>query len=195
MDFDEEGGQEELFSPIRDLDFAGLLMADLQNDLTGRVSRYRQLADLSESLGTGGSMMPGGEVSYIHWTEARSSFVNGNFAATVLLTQSLAEHFLASWLHMSSEDVTLPSRIQFKDTVNRLLEQGYIYASLAVDLRRLVDLRNPLSHYRNMDDPTSLARRSFDAKTMVVEQTYRDAQFAIGVAVKLIGLPPFRIGA
>ena len=95
-DFD----QADLLSPLSDFDLVGLLLADMHHDLPGKVSRYRQLVDLSSSLGADGAIITGGETSIAHWSEARSSFVHGNFAATVLLAQGLAEHLLASYLSL-----------------------------------------------------------------------------------------------
>jgi len=59
-----------------------------------RVMRYRQLAD----LGRNGTMIFG-PAAALAWGEARSSFVNGNFVATALLCQSMAEQLLPSFLH------------------------------------------------------------------------------------------------
>jgi len=39
-------------------------------------------------------MLPGGQVAFAAWVEAKSSFVHGNYVATVLLCQSLAEQVL-----------------------------------------------------------------------------------------------------
>ncbi len=39
--------------------------------------------------------------AYSAWMEARSSFVNGNYIATVMLCQGLAEQMLASHLTLS----------------------------------------------------------------------------------------------
>ena len=186
--------QFEIFSPLSDLDFAGVLLADLHNDLSDRVSRYRQLADLSSSLGSDGSIISGGEVTYTHWAEARSSFVNGNFAATVFLCQGLAEHLLASFIHISSMGDSFPPKISFQETIKRALKQELISVEDEANLRKLMDLRNPLSHYRTMDDPSSLTRRSLDNRVQATQQLEQDAQFAIGMAVRLLNLPSFRIG-
>ncbi len=84
--------QEELFSNATDPELARVLIADLHNDLLGKVSRFHQLQDLSLALGEAGTMMPGGEVVLAGWLEARASFTHGNFLTTVLVCQSMAEH-------------------------------------------------------------------------------------------------------
>jgi len=65
--------QTDLFSSISDLEFARLLLADLHDDLIGKIARFRQLNDLSVAFGRHGSMIPGGETAFAAWTEARTS--------------------------------------------------------------------------------------------------------------------------
>jgi hypothetical protein len=64
----------------------------------------------------------------------------------------------------------------------------------ATDLLRLMDLRNPLSHFRDLNDPTNLSRRALSTMEPAEEHLRRDAIFAIGLAVRLLALPPFRLG-
>jgi len=66
--------------------------------LLGKVRRFRYLHDLGEENGRR-TMLFGGHVTYNAWIEARSSFVHGNYVATVLLCQSLIENLLAAFLH------------------------------------------------------------------------------------------------
>ncbi|HKY80806.1 MAG TPA: hypothetical protein VJM09_04960, partial [Sphingobium sp.] len=87
--------ESDLLSPIDELGFVRLLLADLHDDLTGKIARFRQLTDLSGSLGSSGTMLPGAYTTGAAWREARTSFVQGNFVATVMLCQGLAEHVLA----------------------------------------------------------------------------------------------------
>jgi hypothetical protein len=54
-----------------------------------------------------------GTVAALAWGEARSSFVNGNFVATVLLCQSMVEQLLASFLSSGLESDDLPRRVTF----------------------------------------------------------------------------------
>jgi hypothetical protein len=89
---------------------------------------------------------------------ARTSFVHGNFIATVLLCQSLAEHLLAAHLNMFERD-RLPGRIAFQETLKRCVAARIISSEDEGDLRHLMGLRNPLSHFRDINDPNSLSRR------------------------------------
>jgi hypothetical protein len=184
--------QRDLLSEATELDFAQMLLADLHHDLTGRIARFRQLADLSAVLGSNGAMISG-EVAAAAWGEARSSFINGNFVATVLLCQAMAEQALASFLGLASDDEPLPLRIAFRDTLSRCEARAIITANDSRDFARLADLRNPLSHHRNLDDPANLSRRAINDRIAGEEQLRRDATFAISMAVRLLALPAFRV--
>lgn len=189
-----DSDQADILSPLSDLDLAGLLLSDMHQDLAGKVSRYRQLVDLSSSLGSDGAIITGGETSIAHWGEARSSFVHGNFAATVLLAQGLAEHLLASYLSIGIEAEPLPERISFRETLRRCRARNVVSEKDESDLHRLMSLRNPLSHYRSINDPVNLSRRAMTDRISATEHLGRDATFAISMAVRLLSLPAFRIG-
>lgn len=190
----DDADQGDIPSEIGELDLVRMLLAELHHDLPGRVGRYRQLTDLSANLGSYGAMIAGGEVAYAAWCEARSSFVHGNFVATVMLCQALAEQMLAAYLNMGPDDELLPRKVTFRETLTRCEGKGILSAADVRDLQRLADLRNPLSHHRHIDDPTNLSRRVIDERIAGEEHLRRDATFAISMAVRLLALPAFRIG-
>ena len=125
---DEEGHntQADLLSGISDLDAVSHLLADLHDDLPEKVTRLRHLADLGEALGTQGTMLFGGVTTFNAWAEARSSFVHGNFAAAMLLCQSLVENLLAAFLHAGLMMEDLPPRTAFRDTLMRCQDRNLV---------------------------------------------------------------------
>ena len=185
--------QPDLLSDLHDLDFVRLLLAEMHDDLRGKVSRFRQLEDTVSAIGSRRSMIPGGEIAYAAWVEARSSFVHGNFVATVLLSQALAEQMLAAMLIMGLDAEPIPAKIIFRDTLARCRKRDFISEQDATDLERLMNLRNPLSHHRLFDDPTNLSRRAVDGRVSGEEHLRRDATFAISMAVRLMALPMIRL--
>jgi hypothetical protein len=189
-----DGTQGKLLSPLNDIDVVRVLLADLHDDLSGKVARFHQLADLSGVLGSTGTMLPGGETAYAAWIEARASFVHGNFVATVMLCQGLAEHVLAAELVWGIHGEELPKKISFQETLRRSLARGVLSQNDVDDLRRLMDLRNPLSHFRNIDDPSNLSRRAVGSALSAQTHLLRDATFAVSMAVRLLALPEFRLG-
>lgn len=189
----KESEQPDLFDGVKDVDLTRWLLADLHDDLHGKLARFRQLTDLSVTLGPGGTMISGGETAYAAWIEARTSFIHGNYVATVMLCQSLAEHMLASYLELGLGGEPLPNRIKFIETLERCVQREIIAESDAADLKRLMSLRNPLSHYRSLDDPSNLSRRSLTSQETALDHLSRDASFAISMAVRLLSLPSFRL--
>jgi hypothetical protein len=139
-------------------------------------------------------LLPGGQVALAAWTEARASFVHGNYVATVLLCQSLAEQVLAAHLSIRLNREELPNRISFQETLRRCIAENVLSKQDSKDLRRLMELRNPLSHYRNLDDPSNLSRRSLDTRSSEGRHLRDDATFGISIAVRLLALPAFRLG-
>lgn len=188
------GHEPDLLSEISDFDLVRHLLADLHDDLSGKIARFRQLVDLSHALGSSGTMLFGGDVTDAAWQEARWSFIHGNFAATVLICQGLAEHLLGSFLHAALLIDDFPKRVSFAETVRRCQERNVISDLDATDLRRLMNLRNPLSHFREINDPASLSGRVLSTMEPAQEHLRRDASFAIGLAVRLLALPAFRLG-
>ncbi|CUB00942.1 hypothetical protein [Pannonibacter indicus] len=188
------GNQPDLLSDLSDLDFVRYLLAEMHDDLTGKVSRFRMLTDFGCEMGPNGTMIFGGQAAYHAWVEARSSFVHGNFAATILLCQGLVEHLLAAYLHAGLMMDDIPERISFRETLRRCRERGVISDQDIADLQKLMDLRNPLSHFRHVHDESNLDRRAFDTGQHAMDLMRHDAVFAIGLAVRMLAKPAFRLG-
>lgn len=186
--------QLDLFSNISDLDAFSHFLADLHGDLPGKVTRFRHLADVEGALGPQGTMLFGGSATFNAWTEARSSLVHGNFVATILLCQSLAENLLAAFLHAGVMTDELPSRIAFKETLKHCRDRNLISGQDTSDLERLMNLRNPLSHFRAIADGQNLDRRAMINGSRPETLIEQDAWFAIGVAVRILAKPQFRLG-
>lgn len=190
---DEEGAQADLFSGLSDVEAARLLLADMHEDLRGRIERLRYLNDLSIDLGAGGTMLFGGLTTYHAWTEARSSFVHGNYVATIILSQSLAENLLAAFARTAGSDES-KGKVQFRETLEQCYGIGLLSHQDVGDLKRLTSVRNPLTHFRHIDDEHNLQRRSMSAGKDAVDLLRNDAWFAIGLAVRMLAKRPFRVG-
>ncbi len=186
--------QPDLLSDLSDLDAVRHLLADLHDDLPGKVGRFRMLTDLGGQMERSGTMIFGGHAAYHAWVEARSSFVHGNYVATILLRQGLVEHLLAAYLHAGLLVDAIPDRIQFADTLRRCRDREVISDDDVTDLRRMMALRKPLSHFRHVDDGSNLDRRSIDESRSVDDLLRHDAIFSIGLAVRMLPRPAFRLG-
>lgn len=140
-------------------------------------------------------MLFGGHTTEAAWTEARSSFVHGNFAATVLLCQALVENLLAAFLHDGLLMDDLPPRVRFEETLNRCRARNLITEEDGRDLKRLMALRNPLCHFRPVSDSQSLDGRALASGLHAQTIIERDAAFAIISVVRILAKPSFAIGS
>ncbi|KPF75592.1 hypothetical protein IP78_13545 [Brevundimonas sp. AAP58] len=191
QDFDD--GEGDLLSPLTETEFLQLLLRDFHDDLPGRITRLRYLADQAGTLGSAGAMIVGGSPAYNAYTEARSSFVNGNYAATIILCQAMAENLLAAAVRLDGTEV--PNRVAFAETLRLCEAKGYVTRPDCEALKKLANLRNPLAHYRSLDDPTHVDRRSLNEKTHFLEILERDAFFAVALIMHILSKRPFRIGS
>lgn len=183
--------QADLLSGIDDVSLMSFLLEDLHDDLLGKVQRFRYLHDLGEQNGRR-TMLFGGHVTHNAWIEARSSFVHGNYVATVLLCQSLIENLLAAFLHGGLLN-ELPPRLQFDETLKRCKAAGILTDNDVNELKELVALRNPLTHFRSVDDDRNLDRRSIATGRYTSDILSKDAWFSIALASRMMGKPQFRL--
>jgi len=184
----------DLLSGISDIDALSHLLADLHNDLAGKVTRFRYLADLGEALGSQGTLFFGGTVAFNAWIEARFSFIQRNFAATILLCQSIVENQLAAFLDCGLMIEGNKPRITFRSTLKLCQDHSLISKEESIDLERLLTIRNPLSHYRTLDDDQNINRRAATAGQRFEALIEQDAWFAIGLVMRILAKPQFRLG-
>ena len=80
-----------------------VLLADLHDDLDGRVERLRILIAIESDFGGGrGLLLPGGMPAQFAFVETRQAFVAGNFLSVILLSQCMLENVLAAQIGMES---------------------------------------------------------------------------------------------
>jgi hypothetical protein len=177
------------------------LLADLHDDLEDRVTRLRQLMALEYDFGSNrGLLLPGGSPAYTAYSETRQAFVQGYFLSVILLSQYVLENALAS--HISIEALsaeihghsptTISQRPSFRETIKACRLSGLIDDSDERDLVRLAKLRNALTHFRTVDDPSHLDRRAIQEHRAAGALCEDDARFAIGVFIRILAKPDFR---
>lgn len=160
---------------------------------------------LDADFGGSGVMLPGGPTTHLAYIEARSSFVAGNFLATILLSQGLIENLLGGHLSLDNvsrevrnlaprESKPLGSRPKIRPLLEHALEAGIVDSRDIENVNRLMNLRNPLVHFRNVDDPTNLTRRAMMEGVPHEQIMYDDARFAISTVVAFVGKTHFAIG-
>jgi hypothetical protein len=191
MNMDDDQPQGDFLSSVTDISMMRFLLEDLHDDLLGKVQRFHYLNDLGEQNGRR-TMLFGGQITHNAWVEARSSFVHGNYVATVLLCQTLIENLLAAFLHGGLMN-ELPSLIKFDETLRRCRVAEILTDQDVIDLKELAALRNPLTHFRNVDDDRNLDRRSIATGRFTSDILSRDAWLAITLASRMMGKQQFRL--
>jgi hypothetical protein len=89
--------------------------------------------------------------------ELRSSFLNGNYMATILCCQTFIEHSLAGGYALNGQDALV--EIGFRNLIDRSLADGRLSAGLATSLHDLREMRNPYIHPRIAPNRQSLLDR------------------------------------
>jgi hypothetical protein len=112
--------------------------------------------------------------------------------ATVLLCQSLIENVLAAFLQMDLSD-KLPRRVRFGQVLGRCHVYGLLSKEEVTEMKKLADIRNPLTHFTNVDEERHLERRSIQTGRAAGEVLGQDAWFAITLAMRTLAKEPFRL--
>ena len=106
----------------------------------GRYSRSQFL----DALADGRTFMLPAEMGFL-LEEARSSFVNGEFTATLLLVLSFIEHWLAPGMVQHRQSKTA-ARSRISDVLKHLRKTGELPLFLIDRIDRLREVRNPFTH-------------------------------------------------
>jgi hypothetical protein len=178
------------------------LLADLHDGLEGRVARLRLLMALEFDFGNGQRLLlPGGTPAHTAYIETRHAFVVGNFLSVILLSQCLLENVLAAQVGLDAVSLEIhgctptpqKDRPGFKETIAACRASGLLNDEDARDVIRLADLRNALAHFGTVADPSHLDRRSISERRAAAEICEDDARSAIGVFIRILAKPTFRL--
>lgn len=150
------------------------LEADEEITRSARHIRSRFL----DALAQGRTFMLPAEMGFL-LREARSTFVNGEFTATILLALSFIEHWLA-WRVILRQGSKKAARSGVRAVLDYLRESQEFPPFLIEHIDRLREIRNPFAHPRP-GDPNRIdlvSRRSAEGDHGFME---REAQRALGL--------------
>ena len=116
--------------------------------------------------------------SHLAFDEARTTFVNGDHVAVLLLAQAFAEHRLQGDLMSLGEEKV--ARAGMTRILKHVKRNSLLHPHLVSRLEKLRDIRNPFTHSRP-EDPNRIDRRMFDAGTHHFELLERDARDALSL--------------
>ncbi|WP_395503632.1 hypothetical protein [Ectopseudomonas mendocina] len=140
-------------------------------------ARARNLAFICEVAPDAGFMMPS-ETFHV-FTEARDSFVNGLYVATLLLSQAFIEHRLQSFMHEIGESQIADKGLNA--IVKRLLEIRPTHKFILSKIDKLRAFRNPFTHLKSFDHPHTITQVSLAQKTHPNEVLYQRAKDSIAI--------------
>lgn len=139
-----------------------------------RGERIQRIIWLAEHEDLPGAIM--GRVETLHLLrEARGAFVDGHYAATLLLAISVINHSLI-------EELQFRNGIQGDPGLQKVLakseELNFLPAEWFAPIRQLVSRRHPFVHFKEEDHEHGLGERIMLEKThpaLLLEQDARDA--------------------
>lgn len=154
-----------------------LIPALMWYDDRSRLTRAKRI-EWASSLYFPEGIMEGELVQLSLMEEARFSFVNGQFLATVICSASALEHLLV--VKLKEIEVSLS-----KPTLGALIQKAddkKLLPSRVIDcLRELNELRNPIVHRRDPKDQSTLVSRYLQKKIHPNALKEDDARFALKV--------------
>lgn len=163
-------------APMRlDVDFATGWLAE--HDELVRNDRVRRLRKTIAIYPEDGFVMP--LDTYAVFSEARSTYINGDFVATVMVAQAFVEHRLQAYLEARGERQL--ARAGLARILRFIRKRGLLDPVVVRGLDHLRNIRNPFAHLRPFDDPHGLGRRSLDQRIDPSELMEREAFTALSL--------------
>ena len=122
------------------------------------------------------------------FNDARDCFINGQFAACIIVCQSLLEHRFKGLYRMAGDDNII--NISFKNLINKIIDDKILPDFLASKLNNLRIKRNPLVHMS--DDPLGYYfRKSGEKKKNPDEILEQDAKETFLLTFEIFNGIPF----
>ena len=170
--------QRDLFGDKAQLQIDKLTSNLQRQDRHTFKSRLERLKFLDSIYPRGVSMFGRMEPIFI-FQEARLTFLNGAFIATILLCQAFIEHWLTSYLSGKIETDELPKTLQ--GMLQQCRKEGIIHDYLIEKIESLRVVRNPFTHPKSEDHQFVLSRRIFKMNLPPEEILEEDAKNALSL--------------
>jgi hypothetical protein len=120
--------------------------------------------------------------SRLLFEEAKTTYVNGEFIATILLCQAFIEHWLTVLCERNVAE--LPKNLEGLLTV--CCKEGLVHPYVLEKINDLRLIRNPLTHRKSSEYPYSISQRMVDMKVDREELLENDAKKAIEIMFTLL---------
>jgi hypothetical protein len=162
------------------------LEADIRAaDDSSLVERIERLRFLEEEFGPPSEMgLAGGIGALLAIGELKSSFLCGNYMATIFLCQTFVEHSLAGPFALAGEDEHVEKGMS--SLIDVSLARNSISSTLAARLHELREMRNPYTHPRILQKKPSLLDRVIKTTQNPFSMAEADATEAIRIVVDFL---------
>jgi hypothetical protein len=141
--------------------------------LPARLDRLRHLQTIFPK---GYSFLSALETAFV-FDEAKMTYINGEFIATILLAQAHIEHRLQGYV--ASRGGCRLAKAGLARITEFLRTHDFLHVFLLDRIDRLRKIRNPFTHLQDSDYPYSLTRRSLERHNDWAETLREDAEFAL----------------
>ncbi len=118
------------------------------------------------------------EMHYLHF-EAIKSFINGQFVAVLLLSQSFIEHWLEDRIEESK--IKRYGNHSLAIVIKAMKEKNSTNINLLNKIDRLRKIRNPFVHYKPSNYEFNVMNLSIPNKIMPDDVLYKEAKEAISL--------------
>ena len=152
---------------------------------TDRLKRLRIISDVVTS--PSGYLLPSAE-SFFLFEDAKNCYINGQFAACILVCQSLLEHHLKVLYRAAGKNNI--TRIGFKKLLGYVITDKILPEFVTLKLEGLRKKRNPLVHMA--EDPLGYYwKKALELNCKVEDLLEQDAKDAILLTFEIINRRPF----
>jgi hypothetical protein len=121
---------------------------------------------------------------YYLFTEARYSYVNGQYIATILLSQSLIEQWLCGVL--IEKGYPVKENAGLSEIIKSLRKHHLLHNLLVDKIEYLRKIRNPFVHLKPMTHPDNLDHRSINQGIYHQVLAEKDAREALALMYEIV---------
>jgi len=147
-------------------------------DSTSFTARLERLQYINKIVPKNISFIYSFEMHYL-LSEAVKCFINGQFVATILLSQSFIEHWLED--RIGKDKVKKYGNHSLANIIKAMKENNSVHISLLDKIDRLRKIRNPFVHYKPSDYEFNIMKLSYPKKVKPEDVLCKEAKDAISL--------------
>lgn len=156
----------------------GLSVLLKKEDASSFAERLERVKYLDKIMPSSLGLLLSDEMHYI-LAEVNVSFISGQFVATILLTQSFIEHWLAN--RVAKAKLKKYGRSGLDSILKAMIENDTANIGLLKKIDRLRKIRNPFVHSKSFNDEYNISKLAINKKITPEELLEKEAKDAISL--------------